>query len=250
MKKFFLILALLFLSVPCFAVFCINCGKDLPDQAKFCSECGKPTNLSPEGAAGSDTASIAVPSDSMLVRICFTTLDREKLDRLLKMFRLTEDPLVKIGEKEFVAARKDALSGVFDFVLPKDIAGKELQVSFSADRRKWTVFNYGQWSNKRIELKKKLSPETTGDLFFIRAFYVEGLSGDAVSFHINTPDQVEEIAREMEMSQQVSASIKNFYKEQELIAERLKRERAEQEKIQILGNINDNLSDINRKMGY
>lgn len=42
MKRFFLIFALLFLSNSCFAMFCMNCGNDLPDQAKFCSECGKP----------------------------------------------------------------------------------------------------------------------------------------------------------------------------------------------------------------
>ena len=57
MKKIFILLPTLVLtsSMPLFAAFCSNCGKDMPNEANFCPNCGKASSGAFQTAAPVDT---------------------------------------------------------------------------------------------------------------------------------------------------------------------------------------------------
>ena len=98
-------------------MFCVKCGKQISDEAKFCPNCGSPQDVTPES---SETTFESTISDGFNfhswilengLESCESFLKAQDLDTLDVLMTLTESDLDKIGI-ENIGTKKKILNGV------------------------------------------------------------------------------------------------------------------------------------------
>lgn len=132
MKKVVLTLLIFLLASPVFALFCQECGKGMPDDAKFCSQCGqkktdaKPVAVEASSASSASSAPSAPSVPSVPSFLSVSSEIYEPLNKMELMLTMSRHVLGVAKAQEYRPKVKECLKKAESKLSGSDLVGKKM----------------------------------------------------------------------------------------------------------------------------